>query len=136
MKRTGVCTGTPPPVGIPTTSTVAPGMVTGTPTMIPTLAPQCLQAGPTAWMSVSTPTPYNQGDVESFSILRRQYTFCDQSQMTAIECRVVGTQVSSAASGQRVFCDLLNGLKCYHSDQEAGQQCLNYEVRVTCDCGK
>ncbi|WAR09836.1 SSPO-like protein [Mya arenaria] len=135
VKRTGVCTGTPPPVGSTVTSsvTVSPPMYTASPT-VPTLAARCVQNGPTAWMSVSVPTPYNQGDVESIRNLRSQYTFCDASQMTAIECRVVGTTTSSAAAGQRVFCDLRNGLKCYHSDQNPGEQCHNYEVRVTCDC--
>jgi len=42
----------------------------------------------------------------------------------AIECRVVGSHTSSAASGQRVFCDQRNGLKCYHSDQSSGERCM------------
>lgn len=135
IQRTGVCTGTTPPYTTP--ATVSPKFATGTPTIPPsTLPPVCVQTGPTSWMSVGTPSPYNQGDIESFPALRQQYTFCDNSQMTAIECRVVGTQTSSAASKQRVFCDLRNGLKCYHSDQQNGEQCLNYEVRITCDCGK
>lgn len=133
IQRSGVCTGTPPPFS----PTVSPMMATGSPTIPPsTLTPLCVQTGPTAWMSVGTPTPFNQGDIESFPALRQQYTFCESSQMTAIECRVVGTQTSSAASKQRVFCDLRNGLKCYHSDQKNGERCLNYEVRITCDCGK
>ncbi|XP_052248669.1 mucin-5AC-like isoform X9 [Dreissena polymorpha] len=129
IKRTGVCSSTTSPV----VSSTTPYITTTTP--LPTLPPQCVQNGPTAWMSVSAPTPFNQGDIESISDLRAKYTFCDASQMTAIECRVVGTQTSSAAAGQRVFCDLRNGLKCYHSNQAAGEQCLNYEVRVTCNCG-
>ncbi|KAL4222951.1 Mucin-5B [Mactra antiquata] len=133
IKRSGVCTGTTP--GFTTVSTVSPKFNSATPPLAKTLPPACLQSGPTVWMSVSTPTAFNQGDVESFAILRRSYTFCDVSQISAIECRVVGTQTSSAASGQRVFCDARNGLKCYHSDQRNGEQCLNYEVRITCDCG-
>ncbi|WAR09825.1 MFGM-like protein [Mya arenaria] len=135
VKRTGVCTGTPPPVSSTVTSsvTVSPPIYTASPT-VPTMTAKCVQNGPTAWMSVSVPTPYNQGDVDSIRNLRSQYTFCNASQMTAIECRVVGTTTSSAAAGQRVFCDLRNGLKCYHSDQNPGEQCHNYEVRVTCDC--
>ena len=135
VKRTGVCSSTisPPPLSSQT-PTMAPYLgVTGTPTPAP-LPAACTQSGPTNWMSVSTPTPYNQGDMETIPSLRQKYTFCDISQMTAMECRVVGTSVSAAASGQQVTCDLRNGLRCNHADQTGGP-CYNYEVRFTCDCG-
>ena len=137
IKRTGICTGPPPTLPSIATPTASPNTVkTYTPTAMPSLAPTCVQDGPTSWMSVSTPTPYNQGDVESIEKLRQQYVFCGAGQMRAIECRIVGTTRPSAASGQAVFCDLMNGLKCYHSNQKNGELCLNYEVRITCDCGK
>ena len=136
MKRTGVCSSTvSPPVFGTQTPTAKPFIgVTGTPTPAPFPA-VCTQSGPTNWMSVSTPTPYNQGDMETIPLLRQQYSFCDISQMTAMECRVVGTAISAAASGQQVTCDLRNGLKCNHADQTNGIECYNYEVRFTCDCG-
>ena len=136
VKRTGVCSSTisPPPLSSQT-PTMAPYIgVTGTPTPAP-LPAACTQSGPTNWMSVSTPTPFNQGDMETIPLLRRQYSFCDISQMTALECRVVGTSISAAASGQKVTCDLRNGLRCNHADQTGGSECYNYEVRFTCDCG-
>ncbi|WAR09829.1 LOW QUALITY PROTEIN: HMCT-like protein [Mya arenaria] len=92
VKRTGVCTGTPPPHRH-LLVTVSPPIFTASPA-VPTMTAKCVQNGHTAWMSVSVPTPYNQGDVDSIRNLRSQYTFCDASQMTAIECRVVGTTTS------------------------------------------
>ncbi|KAK3611483.1 hypothetical protein CHS0354_039095 [Potamilus streckersoni] len=130
------------------TSTAQPGIITGqSPTaqpgiltgVTPTAKPypvNCMYDGFTTWMSYATPTPYNQGDVETVDSLRKQYTFCDVSQMRSIECRVIGTTKSSAASGQKVTCDLREGLKCYHKDQNAGEFCYDYEVRFDCDCSK
>ncbi|KAK3611485.1 hypothetical protein CHS0354_039098 [Potamilus streckersoni] len=130
------------------TPTVQPGIITSQspsahpgilPGVTPTAKPypvNCLYDGFTTWMSYATPTPYNQGDVETVDSLRKQYTFCDVSQMRSIECRVIGTTKSSAASGQKVTCDLREGLKCYHKDQNAGELCYDYEVRYDCDCSK
>lgn len=142
MKRNGFCSTTPHP------STVSPvvtpgGMPTPSPTPnsgghpLPetTMAIKCLRNDWTDWMSASQPSPTNQGDIETISGLRKKYVFCDNYMMTAIQCRVIGTNTMSADSGQKVTCDLKEGLRCLKSSQDNGQYCNDYEVRFDCNCG-
>jgi len=100
------------------------------------MAIKCLKDGWTDWMSAAHPTPTNQGDIETISGLRKKYVFCDDHMLTAIQCRIIGTNVMSADSGQKVSCDLKEGLKCLKTNQDNGQDCNDYEVRLECDCGK
>lgn len=49
-----------------------------------------------------------------------------------VQCRVSGSNVSVASSGQsHVACDAQNGLRCYNREQSSGS-CLDYEIRVLC----
>ena len=106
------------------------------PVKVTTMAIKCLKDGWTDWMSAAHPTPTNQGDIETISGLRKKYVFCDDHMLTAIQCRIIGTNVMSADSGQKVSCDLKEGLKCLKTNQDNGQDCNDYEVRLECDCGK
>ncbi|XP_052092501.1 mucin-5AC-like [Mytilus californianus] len=142
MKRNGFCSTTPHPstvspaiipVEIPTPSPTSNGG--GQPSQETTMAIKCLRNDWTDWMSASQPTPTNQGDIETISGLRKKYVFCDNYMMTAIQCRVVGTNTMSADSGQKVTCDLKEGLRCLKASQANGQYCNDYEVRFDCNCG-
>lgn len=81
------------------------------PTGVPTLQPHLTPPGPTpipstcypgwtAWMSASTPTVANTGDVETVDGLRMVYSFCEKAAMESIECRVVGEATASQYSGR------------------------------------
>ncbi|XP_048245056.1 mucin-19-like isoform X7 [Haliotis rufescens] len=143
LKRMGYCTGSTPfvstPSVIPTAQpTVSPTIhtvssETATPYATTAIPPTCLSTGWTSWMSSSVPTPANIGDIETISGLRKSYSFCDHSMMSAIDCRVVGQNTKAEMSGQKVTCNLREGLKCYHKDQPSGL-CLDFEVRYYCDC--
>ena len=89
------------------------------PTAIPSIAPEATPSGPTpipsvcnpgwtSWMSASTPTPANSGDVETFTGLRMLYSFCQESAMESIECRVVGEPTASQYSGKTGSCGPTN----------------------------
>ncbi|XP_067648949.1 mucin-5AC-like [Haliotis asinina] len=143
LKRMGYCTGSTPfistPSAVPTAQpTVSPTVQTvssetATPYVTTAIPPACLRTGWTSWMSSSVPTPANIGDIETISGLRKSYSFCDHDMMSAIDCRVVGQKTKAEMSGQKVTCNLREGLKCYHKDQSSGL-CLDYEVRYYCDC--
>lgn len=87
-------------------------------------------------MSVSVPTAFNRGDVETMEGLREKYTFCDAAMATAIQCRVIGTNTISDKAGQRTTCNLATGLLCNNAWQRNGEICYDYEIRYTCNCGE
>lgn len=84
-------------------------------------------------MSSSVPTHANVGDRESLPGLRAKYTFCHDSQITDIRCRVISQPEYGMYFGQTVTCDLTSGLVCHHKDQAEGL-CLDYEVSFYCRC--
>ncbi|XP_022255312.1 hemocytin-like [Limulus polyphemus] len=118
----------------PTTSTLTPEIET---MMIQ--VQQCDFSGWTPWMNSIMPTYKNGGDFEKLSTtsrLRIVYRdFCPIVNMTAIQCRVAGTLQSYQEGGQKVSCSLPSGLICLNKNQEGAQLCLDYEIRVFCDCG-
>ncbi|XP_076369994.1 hemocytin-like isoform X2 [Tachypleus tridentatus] len=118
----------------PTTSTITPEIET---MMIQ--VPQCDFTGWTPWMNSVMPTYKNGGDYEeltSTSRLRTVYRdFCPVVNMTAIQCRIAGTLQSHQEGGQKVSCSLPSGLICLNKNQDGAQLCLDYEIRVYCDCG-
>ncbi|CAH1788460.1 unnamed protein product, partial [Owenia fusiformis] len=130
---TGTTTvGTGPTTPPPSATTPKVG-VTTTPTTVTTFEPVCLEDGWTQWMSSFIPTPLNQGDLETYPNLRKAYQFCSFNEITAVQCRVIGTNTMADYSGQTVTCSMDNGLICYNKDQEANT-CYDYEVRVYCEC--
>ncbi|KAK6166495.1 hypothetical protein SNE40_023168 [Patella caerulea] len=123
------------------TSSTSPntGTVTGptvSHTSPSTFSPICIHSGWTPYMSISTPTPSNTGDIETIDGLRSAYRFCNISMMEAIRCRVIGRDTMYDRSGQKVTCDLKDGLKCLHQDQDGKQLCYDYEVSYLCFCGE
>ncbi|XP_021374155.1 SCO-spondin-like [Mizuhopecten yessoensis] len=107
-------------------TTLPPG-----PTVLP---PVCVANGWTSWMSIAVPTAFNRGDVETMEGLREKYTFCDDSMITEIQCRVIGTNTMAGQAGQRATCNLAKGLVCNNAYQRNGEICYDYEVRYNCDC--
>ncbi|KAJ8725925.1 hypothetical protein PYW08_004108 [Mythimna loreyi] len=55
---------------------------------------------------------------------------CKESMMTKIECRTVGDHKSPKETGLDAECSLQRGLYC----KEAGKNCLDFEIRVYCEC--
>lgn len=84
-------------------------------------------------------TPYVVGgDYEELTnpLLKATYeNFCGITNMTAIECRVVGINEPVLETGPNVVCELPVGLTCRDSDRRR-EICEDYEIRVFCDCGK
>ncbi|XP_076461744.1 uncharacterized protein LOC143294198 [Babylonia areolata] len=120
-------------VAVPTVSpTLLPVLTPSGPTPMP---PVCV-SGWTSWMSASTPTTANEGDVETLEGLRKVYAFCQDKAMESIECRVVGEPTASMYSGQVTTCNLQHGFSCLHDQQANSETCMDYEVRFFCDCSK
>jgi len=90
--------------------------------------------GWTSWMNGHSPSGSSEGDEESLTSLRKDFTFCPTSDITAIECRDVATGKTATQMGQvNVICDTnYSGLKCFNNDQPDGK-CLDYEVRFLCE---
>ena len=86
-------------------------------------------------MNGNNPLNSNIGDIELFDDLHYKYPFCSGTELTAIECRSAETHINSGQTGQNVTCDTRNGLYCYNEDQAIGSSCMDYEIRVYCDCG-
>ncbi|XP_075924085.1 uncharacterized protein LOC116943709 [Petromyzon marinus] len=117
------------------TTTIA---TTSPPTTLPPsttpklLPPGCIKHGWSDWMDSDSPFTDKEGDLESFTNLRRLYVFCESP--VTIQCRVKDTPLAYDEAGQYgVTCDLMYGLHCYNRLQPE-LQCLNYEVRVYCHC--
>ncbi|CAH1788469.1 unnamed protein product, partial [Owenia fusiformis] len=62
-------------------------------------------------------------------------SFCENSDITAIECRDVLTKTPHDQAGDKdVVCDMeYGGLMCINAIQEDGNVCNDYEVRVLCE---
>lgn len=59
---------------------------------------------------------------------------CSVDQMVDIECRTVATQISHKKTGENVDCSLDNGLECWPAGVKSRGACLDYEIRILCDC--
>ncbi|KAI8490125.1 hypothetical protein Bbelb_321950 [Branchiostoma belcheri] len=89
----------------------------------------------TPWMNVFYPTHSNGGDFETLENLRDKYMFCDDGMIVSVECRTADVNhIPSDQSGQKVICDIDNGLIC-SNDMNAPEYCHDYEIRFFCDCG-
>ncbi|XP_078657634.1 uncharacterized protein LOC144903401 isoform X4 [Branchiostoma floridae x Branchiostoma belcheri] len=89
----------------------------------------------TPWMNVFYPTQSNGGDYETLDNLRDKYMFCDDGMIVSVECRTADVNhIPSDQSGQKVICDIDNGLIC-SNDMNAPEYCHDYEIRFFCDCG-
>ncbi|XP_078460294.1 mucin-5AC-like [Lampetra planeri] len=118
-QSTTIATTSPPTTPPPST----------TPKLLP---PGCTKHGWSDWMDSDSPFTDKEGDLESFTNLRRFYVFCESP--VTIQCRVKDTPLAYDEAGQYgVTCDLMYGLHCYNRLQPE-LQCLNYEVRVYCHC--
>ncbi|KAM7301526.1 hemocytin [Ixodes scapularis] len=93
----------------------------------------CSSSGWTPWLN---PPAKASGDFAllgdpKFASLYSGY--CGPRSVVDIECRVTPSGVAAMKAGQSVTCELPRGLACYHRDQAEGT-CLDYEVRLLCDC--
>nr|XP_006820506.1 PREDICTED: mucin-5AC-like [Saccoglossus kowalevskii] len=98
------------------------------------VAPACEETGWTKWFNVDNPyTGLMNGDYDNIPNLRKYVQFCPDYYITNVECRDVISQEAPEDHGQLVECSTTSGLICLNTYQ---QQCLDYEVRFFCDCGK
>ncbi|WAR09835.1 CRAM-like protein [Mya arenaria] len=117
-----------------------PGMDNGVPTMTPpsvTGVPgktgiyNCTQ-GWTSAMSVTT-SSITGDDLETITDLRRKYEFCDDEKIVSIRCADLISDKTAKELGQKVTCDMTQGLICKGADQPGGK-CADYMVQLYCDC--
>ncbi|XP_069683352.1 hemocytin isoform X2 [Periplaneta americana] len=119
-----------PPTTLPTTLTPE---ITVPSTLPPNIEREC-RSGWSTWLSRDNQKDNPVTDTEalptSLELFQLSATggVCDEADMKAIECRVVGTHEHYKETGQDVECSLMNGgLKCVGG-------CSNYEIRVLCKC--
>lgn len=103
--------------------------------LIPTAAPTC---GWTHWINLDNPTIMKEGklfegDIESIANIRKMHPLCEYYMMTQVECREAKTKIPSSQTNEVVSCDRIRGLRCKNDAQPDGK-CLDYEVRVFCNC--
>ncbi|XP_019625453.1 PREDICTED: mucin-5AC-like isoform X5 [Branchiostoma belcheri] len=127
---------------IPETTEKPPILIPHLPTPVPTHVLMTTLKGCeadvdywTLWMNVFYPTHSNGGDFETLDNLRDKYMFCDDGMIVSVECRTADVNhIPSDQSGQKVICDIDNGLIC-SNDMNAPEYCHDYEIRFFCDCG-
>ncbi|WAR09827.1 MUC5B-like protein [Mya arenaria] len=91
----------------------------------------CTQ-GWTSAMSVTT-SAITGDELETISDLRRRYEFCDDEMIVSIRCADLISEKTAEELGQKVTCDMTQGLICKGADQ-AGGKCADYTVQLYCDC--
>ncbi|XP_077553611.1 uncharacterized protein LOC144168516 [Haemaphysalis longicornis] len=99
----------------------------------PPLVARCRASGWTPWLN---PAARASGDFALLADSRfaSMYgAYCSLAQITDIQCRVAATGQDLLASGQMASCKLPRGFACYNRYQ-AGGACLDYEVRLFCNC--
>ena len=74
--------------------------------------------------------PSGNGDYE----LLAEFAVLPCNNPSAIECRVRGSHIDYALSGQVVVSNTKQGCFCVNEDQEGGAQCNDYEIRIMCPC--
>ncbi|KAK7892113.1 hypothetical protein WMY93_024076 [Mugilogobius chulae] len=121
--------------GSPTTiTTIIPTITTTPSTYTPTIQPcSHLTCYFTEWKNDDYPeNDLSDGDRETLpnitmnSDLER---FCSQN--LQIQCRDSNTKTTPEEAGQRVTCNIDDGLICKNSDQDI-RHCYDYEIRVGC----
>ena len=84
----------------------------------------------TGWINIDTP---NTGDGErEFLTDKQKQEFCSQGTITDIECETMDG-VGYFSSGERLTCDVDNGLICKNEDNFP-IECNDYRVRYRCEC--
>ena len=94
----------------------------------------------TEWMDLGPPTgttfagkTVTGGDFIPIDELRKSNTFCDDSKIVAIDCRVKKTLIDwRYSSDEGLTCDLNYGFKC--SNRRQAGKCQDYEIRLYCVC--
>ena len=71
------------------------------------------------------------GDYEAMTTTELA-AFCIGGKVTSIEC-VTESGIASYSSGEKLTCDLNDGLSCRNSDN-APIPCSDYKVRYYCQC--
>ncbi|CAB3239227.1 unnamed protein product [Arctia plantaginis] len=124
-KKHKVCTGQP-------CSTAAPSLTSPKPNDEPL---KCV-SGWTKWINRGPPEIGNLGESIDNEPLPKPNELvigspmCKQSMMKKIECRTVGDHRTPKETGLDVECSLERGLVC----KEVGKACLDFEIRVYCEC--
>lgn len=113
--------GEPDCLGVPCTSAATP---------TPVQVAECYSNGWSDWFDTRDPEDYDGDDYETTEDLV-YFANCALEKMKSIECEVRDTQAPPAATNQKIICDLETGFRCEHT---ADEDCLNYAVRVYCDC--
>ncbi|XP_025026903.1 mucin-5B-like, partial [Python bivittatus] len=131
---TSILTTTPETTSLPTSTTVQPTMGTGSPTTqtkeTPTCKPICRW---TEWYDVHFPTLDNEGDFETYDIIRATgKDICENPEH--IECRAEKFPDKTIDEiGQIVQCNVSFGFVCRNEDQSGMLQiCYNYQIKVYC----
>ncbi|XP_049862899.1 hemocytin [Schistocerca gregaria] len=112
-----------------TFSTIAP--TTGLPKTAP--APEC-KSGWSSWLNSFTPSDDKSYDKEPIpdtisDNVYGQKGICSRTNVTEIECRAVGSELDHSDTGEKVKCNLEEGLVCKDG-------CRDYEIRLYCSCGE
>lgn len=102
----------------------------------PTITPELELSlcGWTDWMSGNKPSA--RGEEETITLLRKYFQFCRTEDITAVECRAVGSLLadSAVAATASSVCDTrYNGYVCRNEDLPPGHTCTDYEVRFLCE---
>ncbi|XP_025095657.1 mucin-5AC-like [Pomacea canaliculata] len=102
----------------------------------PTITPELELSlcGWTDWMSGNKPSA--RGEEETITLLRKFFQFCRTEDITAVECRAVGSGLadSAVAATASSVCDTrYNGYVCRNDDLPPGHTCTDYEVRFLCE---
>ncbi|KAK3108253.1 hypothetical protein FSP39_004202 [Pinctada imbricata] len=90
--------------------------------------------GWTTQMNADKPTN-DGGDFETFTRLRRYYSFCHESDIVAVKCTKAGSNKTASDMNEKVRCDSEVGLECFNKDQQDGM-CEDYQIQAYCDCRK
>ncbi|XP_071447163.1 hemocytin-like [Hetaerina americana] len=84
----------------------------------------------TNWYSDSNPRG-SHGDFESVHAILERNHFCNHP--SSIECATVDDETSFSDTGDEVFCNLKDGLKCYNYNN-GKRGCKDYKIRLFCSC--
>ncbi|XP_077137724.1 mucin-5B-like [Ranitomeya variabilis] len=107
-----------------------------TPTVSPTAATKAQNCRPicswSEWISASYPKYENEGDDETYHNIRQAgFDICERP--LHISCRAEHWPDKALHElGQKVTCDVSNGLICNNKEQNGIHLCYNYEVQVYC----
>ncbi|KAI8498127.1 hypothetical protein Bbelb_240710 [Branchiostoma belcheri] len=92
--------------------------------------PDCAEGSWTGWFDRDD--PWDTGDWETLTSLRRENTGQICSAPTAVHARVISTQAEASLAGEDIFSyDTTTGFICRKQDQD-DNTCLDYEVRFCC----